>query len=155
MSKPVNWACWAWKESGVVKYVGVGPFDGCHPAIRRWRDRFEDESPLNLWLQGFIDEPDRVLCGSPIMPRETARALAAIYRARNAETILTAREHSGGGRSRSVVIADPEDGSNTWVRTFASVREAAKHAGINPSTVTRRCKSAKWENWAFLEDDFG
>lgn len=150
MAKPTNWACWAWVEEGAVRYIGVGPYGKTHPALERWFARFEDESPLNLWLQGYIEEPERQICGSPIMPRDMARDLAAIYRARNAATILTARDHSGGGLSRRVAYV-PDIIEDFTI--FESVRKAAEWAGINASTVTRRCQSAKSPEWLYVEGD--
>lgn len=150
MSKPENWACWSWSDEKGVRYVGSGPFtDDGHPAARRWAARFDDESPLNLWLQGFIDEPPRKVCGGTIMTRTMSRDLAAIYREREKATILSAREPQGGGHARRVAHITGEDS----FRTFRSVREAGRWAGINPSTVTRRCQNEKCREWLFLPDD--
>lgn len=150
MSKPVNWACWTWLDSGVIVYVGAGPYtDDGHPAARRWAARFDDESDLNLWLQDCIDEPRRDVCGSTIMPKTMARDLAGIYRARNAETLLSAREHSGGGHSRRVAFVPTDDFGDAQV--FPSVREAGRAHRVNPSTVTRRCKNANCSEWLFIE----
>lgn len=152
MSKPTNWACWAWMEGDKIRYVGTGPFtDDGHPAVRRWASRFDDESPLSIWLQGYLEEPKRVVCGSTIMTKDMARDLAAIYRARNSKTLVSAREHSGGGHARRVAFVPTDD--FTEARIYRSVREAGRDNGINPSTVTRRCGNEKCLEWMFIEDE--
>jgi len=153
--KATSWTCYIWKDDkGVVRYVGCGGFtDAGHPAVVKWKARFEDDSPLHVWLQSLDEEPAREVCGLTITSRKTARHLTRVYRSEFAETLLKSRGSksiNGGGGSRAVVYC-PDD---LDFQVFASVRKAAEFAGCNASNITRKCQNVDNDEWVFADEDF-
>jgi len=150
----VNWTTYAWEdETGAVRYVGCGPYGDSHPAVLKWNNRHNDDSPLHKWLQSLESEPKRVVCGSTLMPKNMARTLAKHYRNEYAATIFEARglmSYNGGGSSRQVIHC-PEDLDGLAV--FPSVRKAAEAVDLHPAQITRRCQNESIEEWVFADEE--
>ncbi len=154
MSKE-SWTCWAWADGkGRVRYVGYGSYVNGHPAVVKFAERKQDNSPLHLWLQSHETEPKREICGAALMPKKMAIALASIYRARYPDTLLKSRgpmSYHGGGHPRGVVYCPDDD--ITRIETYESVRKASKETGVNASSITRRCCAENNHEWHYLISD--
>lgn len=148
---------WMWFcPAGDVRYVGYGKFVDMHPALLAWRDRNDDESELNDWLQTFETEPHREAFGPRIVSNETAVAFVMGLRQRFGDVLLHSRGAStycGGHPTRGVYRFCEKDLSAC--QSFTSVREAGRAMGVNASTITRRCKSTKNLEWGYLDGKDG
>jgi len=142
---------WTWlDEEDRPVYVGWGKFTKTHPAKTLWARRHVVNSELCRWLRSLKREPNRYERTSSIIPLSGPEA-RAIAKARTEKLkaagfrLLDSRVDEtriGGGSGRPVI--DPN------LEMFQSVREAAAHYGVNPSTITRWCQTddTQW-NFAF------
>ncbi len=127
-------------DTGAVRYIGVGrETRGAKPWEELWDSRFRCDSPVAHWLRGYIEPPVRGNVGSgEAMSEVAAGELFTINRRRLLESganLLSTRPLgsyvTGGGLCNPVVCGD----EGLW---FASIREAARHYGVNASTIQRR-----------------
>lgn len=145
-----KYVVWIWQDqTGTIKYIGWGSAEYRHPADDVWTDRNKWASELNDWLRLLKTKPRRKKdYNNVVMGRDEARRLATELTQREAakgNTLLSARPYNtytGGGHGRCVMGPDME--------LYRSVRQAAKMAGVNASTITRWCadEQTEWEYFA-------
>jgi hypothetical protein len=146
---------WIWKDyEGTPRYVGIGQYAIRHPAIDKFEARFDDSSDLGKWLQLLDEEPERQTYGPGVVGRKAAVAMAMGLRAKYADTLFGQRDpktYKGGPPARGVYHFCASDLEKSTV--YASVREAARDVGKNPSSVTRWCQNPKNLQWGYVCED--
>jgi len=144
---------WTWHDDeDVVRFAGWGKFIDEHPAITRFNERHERDADIDLWLQSLDEEPTRKTYGAEVVSLEEAVGFVMGLRNRYVDTLLASRgpsSYTGGHPRKGVYRFCATD--LTKCDAFASVRDAAKAMGCNPSTITRWCKDPKNVGWGHLD----
>lgn len=148
-----SYTVWTWlNTSEEVVYVGWGKtVDGVHPADRLYieaqRELGLNQSSLSLWLGCHEKAPKRIDHGR--WGKAEARMLANARRERFRREgcrLLSSKPFAkcvGGGKSRGVRAPNGT--------IYGSVRVAADHYEVNPSTILRWCVAN--DGWSYVDPE--